>query len=54
MSGASSGLTSTMEAVDFVYRIPFTVLELPHLKLRKPSFVKVSPFLKRFRRKFGI
>ena len=28
--------------MDFLYRIPFTVLEVPNLKLKKPSFVKVS------------
>ena len=28
--------------MDLLYRIPFTVLEIPHLKLRKPSFVKVN------------
>lgn len=29
-----------MQAVEVFYRIPFSVLEVPNIKLKKPGFVK--------------
>ena len=35
-----SSLSSAMQALEVFYRIPFSVLEVPNIRLKKPGFVK--------------
>lgn len=36
-----AGCCTHAEIMEFLYRIPFSVLEVPHLRLKKPGFVKM-------------